>query len=58
METREDLEEYLLELLDKENPTHNKFIKHFLDKWRPLGPTIPENVIVSSHFSRSKMIVV
>ena len=35
IESREELEEYLSELLDGNEPRHKKFIRELLTKWRP-----------------------
>ena len=50
IESKQDLEEYLLDLLDGSVPRNKKFIQELLTKWRPPERQIqvPENVQVST----------
>ncbi|XP_045216561.1 activating signal cointegrator 1-like [Mercenaria mercenaria] len=45
IETAEELEEYMLELLDGSDPRNKKFIKELLIKWRPYNSAIADTGI-------------
>ena len=47
IDSAQDLEEYLLELLDGNDPLVHKFIHDLLEKWDP-PDKLPENVQVQS----------
>lgn len=50
MESKEDLEEYLTELLDPADRKHKRFIEDFLKRWKPAREAtsaVPAGVIVS-----------
>jgi hypothetical protein len=52
IENKQDLEEYMLELVDGTKPRNRRFIDELLTRWnaqsRPIDKSVPDNFTVSS----------